>query len=131
MDISRASRADGANVQLYTSNNTKAQRFVLEPVSNTNARTGEAVAKATTSSEELPSAFELYPNPAHQSVELFFPKAEKAQFELYDLTGRLLLHKNYTNQQTGKVMIDDLQAGVYLVRLQADEKSYQRRLVVK
>ncbi len=132
LDISGASQADGANVQLQTSNGNKAQRFILEKVGGNNARTIAEKTKSSGLPESTTGFRHRYaPNPAHRSVQLHFPKAEQAQFQLYDITGKLLLNKNYSDQSSAKVMIDQLLAGVYLVRLQADGEHYQQRLVIE
>ncbi len=130
LSVRGASPADGANLHLYTSDGNRSQRFILEKV-NSNARSTASDKVKPFVEADTAAGFGLYPNPAHRSMRIHFPKAEQTQMQLYDLSGKLVLERSFDNQSSAKVMLDQLRTGVYLVRLQADAESFQQRLVVE
>ncbi|MBK8555866.1 MAG: T9SS type A sorting domain-containing protein [Lewinellaceae bacterium] len=75
----------------------------------------------------------LAPNPASQQtwLNLHFPKALDAQVRVEDLSGRNLISSNIGVQQDSRIRLDTskLPAGLYIVRILADSKVYNMKLV--
>ena len=88
LDVRWASTTDGANVWLYTSNGTQAQRFVLEKVSEDNARNAQADSKSKHPEEETDSQTLVYPNPSADGQFILQGVPPGSQIWMYDLQGR-------------------------------------------
>lgn len=62
---------------------------------------------------------EVYPNPTYESFKVFMPngvKHETAYFELFDVSGVILLKDSLFNSETD-VNIKELPAGVYVLKI--------------
>lgn len=70
--------------------------------------------------------FEIFPNPAHESIHIRFKNSDvtynNALIEIYDINGRLLLQENCIlhEQAMQNINIQDLNNGIYVIRLEAD-----------
>jgi hypothetical protein len=76
------------------------------------------------------------PNPltgGYANVRYSLPKAGPASITVYDVTGRSVLKRSVLASRSGAVGIDvrSLSAGIYLVRLDADDFTATRKLVVQ
>jgi len=78
-----------------------------------------------------------FPNPFSDKTNIIYTVDETniVNFEVYDITGKLVISKNLGVKQTGKYTLsldaNDLNRGVYLYRLLLGEKSQTRRMIVK
>ena len=141
LDISGASRADGANVQLYTSNGSNAQRFILEKIEGANTRsmangkeevTEEEISQIEIEEEVLP--LDIYPNPSTNGSFTIQGIQEGSQIQMYDLQGRnIIINLQSLGSQWVKVQGGaPLTEGLYIVRiLQADGTIEQRKIMVR
>ena len=68
----------------------------------------------------------LYPNPASDYV--YINVTDKSRIEIYSMDGRLLGTKTLTHKQ---IDISDLKPGVYMLKINTDEKVYNTPLIVK
>lgn len=76
-------------------------------------------------------SFALYPNPIDTEVFISFPKdIDFATFQLYDVLGKTLLHKNISSSHN-KVEVSHLKSGVYFVLLTANNTSTRFKIVKK
>lgn len=79
--------------------------------------------------------FDVFPNPASEKINLRFKHTEatynNAQIEIYDLNGRLLLQENCILHEQGQqtVNIQDLNKGLYIIRLQADGYQILKKII--
>ncbi len=139
LDVKLSDPPDRANVQLYNSNGTSDQRFILEKVSSSNAR-HTADTKRNQSIREMDQIKEdsytlnVYPNPSQFGGFTIQGVQEGDQIQMYDLQGREVeidiqsLDKQWVQIQ-GKVSLPE---GLYLVRIrQTDGTVRQRKVVVK
>lgn len=72
----------------------------------------------------------IYPNPAHGSAELSFsiPDENEVWVELYDTQGKLIrsLFEGIAHESTLKIATNDLDSGIYVVKLRTAQ--YEREL---
>jgi hypothetical protein len=133
LDIKYASRTAGTNVWLYRSNGTPAQRFVLEKVDDTNARSGIAARKYE-GDEDQHAALRVYPNPASGEGFTVEGLTEGGQVALYDLHGkRIPLQLQTSRRRSWRVRAQRaLSPGVYLLKVDfPDGQPYRSKIVIK
>ncbi len=99
-----------------------------------------ANASLVVSTDEIPGVltdFAVYPNPAHDEVNISFEALEQMDLsiQLYDMTGRevISIEEFSVNSgvQTKQLNVADLAKGIYQMQLISDGKSVNRRLVVQ
>jgi uncharacterized protein (TIGR02145 family) len=74
----------------------------------------------------------IYPNPANHSsrLEFYNSGAGNASIEVYDFSGRLLIHASFQlDAGSHAFAIGGLKAGIYLVKLNTPKHIYSQRLV--
>ena len=59
----------------------------------------------------------IYPNPVTDYLNIFIKNPQNSQFGIYDLQGRLMKSEIILNENT-KIGVNDLNHGVYLIRVQ-------------
>lgn len=77
--------------------------------------------------------FEVYPNPAHNSVLVNINLENNKEFsiQIFDITGRCVLKENHKNsKQTIILDISKLNTGLYFVNIQANNQSNIKKLIV-
>lgn len=80
---------------------------------------------------------QVFPNPAHDNIEVSFnlEHPEQIRFRLCDLNGRQvkLLQGKYlmTGQNTIPIALDNLVAGVYVLRIEIGEALYFKKLIIQ
>ena len=80
------------------------------------------------------AALSVYPNPAGDLLHIELSVAEIANVALYDLQGRVVETRHGTSLQgeTATVNLQNVPAGVYLLRVRdAEGKKYMRKIVKK
>jgi len=77
---------------------------------------------ALSTSDVFASAIdEVYPNPAVDQITINPKRSVEGTFEVYDVSGRLVLSSNYSGQSNRFEMnIGELKAGVYFVKARGD-----------
>ena len=85
---------------------------------------------------QLDAAIKLYPNPATEkaTIAIDLKEAKDVSIELYDLNGNLLKAATYANWlglSTVEMNTNQLNAGVYLVKVTIDGEISTKRLVVQ
>ncbi len=78
---------------------------------------------------ELANQFEIYPNPAHDFVNIKSTNDDAFSVKIYDFTGKLVMR----NQANGSINmpIADLPKGVYLIKVTEKTDSFMQKLIVK
>jgi hypothetical protein len=84
----------------------------------------------------MPVGLAFAPNPlvsGRVTLRYSLPKAGAASISVYDVTGRSVLSRSLVATRTGAVSLDvrSLSAGIYLVRLDADQYTTTSKLVVQ
>ena len=84
--------------------------------------------------EELSrKAFKLYPNPARDFIKIEKEQVSNADFsvQVVGLNGKELLNREITAGKNGKISIQHLNKGLYLVNIQTSDQLIQKRLLVE
>jgi len=76
------------------------------------------------------SSFSVYPNPANEELSVSFMEkpAYTPVYEIYDLTGRIVLTGNVTDKKQ-HINLRSLQNGMYIIKITCGDRSYQNRFV--
>ncbi|TDD74201.1 endonuclease [Flavobacterium caseinilyticum] len=75
------------------------------------------------------SRFEIYPNPSNGNVKINFENSdEKYSVQVFSILGQKVFEKEYTNSSSAAV--DNLQSGVYLIKITNDAKSVTKKIIV-
>jgi hypothetical protein len=82
--------------------------------------------------DDIHEEFVLYPNPAKN---IFYIKGKAKQIFVYDLQGKLLVEKSFSNEQSQStesksVSIQNLSKGLYLVRVLGENFAKTQKLVI-
>ncbi|WP_420153136.1 T9SS type A sorting domain-containing protein [Siphonobacter sp.] len=83
-------------------------------------------------SVEKPTSWSVHliPNPAQEEVLVQLSKAQSVRITLLDQTGRILSEQQAT-QAESRLRISHLPSGLYLLRVQTNERTHTQRLVVQ
>jgi len=80
---------------------------------------------------ELQNSFVLFPNPAKNQLTIKFnAMVEKATAEIVNTHGQVLYIQNLKNSDSAELQFD-LPAGVYFLRLTADDKMATKKIVIE
>ncbi|MCZ4410565.1 T9SS type A sorting domain-containing protein [Cryomorphaceae bacterium 1068] len=88
----------------------------------------------TLSTEEIAGSSQpllIYPNPASDDLTVVFPDGQWSQYEVVDITGKVLLSKKVQNQGILRVDLRDFSSGIYIIRIIGDEASVQAKMIKK
>ena len=98
---------------------------------------GDQVVTATTSLPSLSISdakrldFSMYPNPASEEVTIQLPSGtEQALVEFYDYVGKLALSKKVSKMDNG-IIVDDLSAGIYILKVVTKDKIGSQKFIKK
>jgi endonuclease I len=73
--------------------------------------------------------FNIYPNPSNGNVKINFENSnEKYSVQVFSILGQKVFEKEYINSSSAAV--NNLQKGVYLVKITNDNKSVTKKLIV-
>lgn len=77
------------------------------------------------------SSVQLYPNPAKNTVTVFFPQLinQNTRFTIYDMNGRIIKSDFLTEKQQ-TVFINEIADGVYLFEVSTEGKRYKTRFAI-
>jgi hypothetical protein len=84
--------------------------------------------------EELEVATEniiLYPNPCTTQFTAYFGTNSVKSIKLVDMSGAILIHKEWNGDETQTINIGSLRKGVYVVQIETDEKVINRKLLIR
>jgi len=77
----------------------------------------------------LAEKFDIYPNPAHDILNINSLEKFNYHIQITDLTGESIL--NQTGEGNLRINISDLPAGLYLVKISDHHHSFVKKLVIK
>ena len=73
--------------------------------------------------------FNVYPNPSNGNIKINFENLNKKYFvEVFSIVGQKVFEKEYTNSSSAAV--NNLQKGVYLIKITTNTQSITKKLVV-
>ncbi len=73
----------------------------------------------------------LYPNPCTTQFTVYIDETFIESIKLVDMSGAVLLTKEWTGDNEQSIKIGTLPKGVYIVQIKTDEKTINRKLLVK
>ena len=76
----------------------------------------------------------MYPNPNNGSFSVqFTPSAQNIGVIVFDMRGRIIYDKKYQNNGlfNETIQLDNVQSGVYLVKVQDGSRSLTKKIVVE
>ncbi|WP_051224264.1 reprolysin-like metallopeptidase [Flavobacterium tegetincola] len=77
----------------------------------------------------------IYPNPNHGNFNVKFKNAatNKIDVNVYDMSGRTIFNRNYTNQGdfNENIQLNNVQTGVYLLSIFDGERTQVERIIIK
>lgn len=76
-------------------------------------------------------AFEMYPNPAKDRLNIKLSESADVEVIFTDLLGKEVLHTNYTSRDLINIDVTEMPAGVYMVQLKTDKGDHFDRVIVK
>ena len=79
--------------------------------------------------EVLANKFEIYPNPAHNVVNIENKDGFDYTINVTDLTGKNILSR--TANGTTRIDVSDLPMGMYLIKISDNQNSFVKKIVVK
>lgn len=80
--------------------------------------------------ENTGGAMQLFPNPAHDQLQVRLPAGSPAEIRLFDATGRLVLNNRVAGNNT-TLSLEGLQPGVYTVRVQQGQTMLHEKLIIR
>jgi hypothetical protein len=113
-DLSAWVRFNNSNTELFYLTRTPMIRMNFGPVSNI-------------TEQSFGQSFQIFPNPATESLSILLNEKETATIEVFDETGRRM-HMEKTNTEVSKIElnISEFSSGIYTVRVtQANHTSAQ------
>lgn len=75
-------------------------------------------------------AVQLFPNPAHDQLQVRLPAGSPAEIRLFDATGRLVLNNRVAGNNT-TLSLEGFQPGVYTVRVQQGQTMLHEKLIIR
>ena len=110
-DLSAWVRFNNSNTDLFYLTRTPMIRMNFGPVSNV-------------TEQSFGQSFQIYPNPATESLSILLNEKELALIEIFDATGRLL-HSQKTAALSGKIEMNiaDFSNGIYTLRVTESNRS--------
>lgn len=80
--------------------------------------------------DRIDKFLEIFPNPASNQLNIYFPTRGSGQVSIFDLSGKMLLNEIYFGDQI-QVDVSDFPSGMYLIRVADDEKVAVKKFVVE
>ncbi|MFV8370559.1 endonuclease [Flavobacterium sp. LB2R40] len=74
-------------------------------------------------------SFEIFPNPSNGNVKINFDNSDKKHsVQVFSISGQKIFDKEYSNSSSGS--INNLQKGIYLIKITNDSTSVTKKLIV-
>lgn len=77
------------------------------------------------------SRIHFYPNPAHEYLHLRLDDLETFKIQIFNASGQLKLSRTVINSNAVRIHVGRLADGVYILRLQFEDRVWKRKLVIK
>ena len=81
-------------------------------------------------SVNTPIPFEIYPNPASQSIHVLNLSNQEYKMEIYSTTGEIVDHKKRCINKNKEYSFLNFKPGVYYLKLITDKDSYTKKLII-
>ena len=111
--------------------NTAAIFFDFNAPVITNRFETEFVEETLSVSEFDINGFNMYPNPAHDILNIKLNNITNANVSIYDIQGKLVLNRSVLQEQNVQLNVSDLQSGLYFVKLNIGSQELVKKLVIE
>ncbi len=133
MIVTRANNTNDSNDFVFNPNTGSLTLMWAHGSSSTYAYHGSNRGATSVSVLSTPKAnlldFEMYPNPASESVKIQLPSGEtNASVKFYDYIGKLVLSQNISNDNN-RINVNDLSSGMYILKVVADTKIGSQKFI--
>lgn len=122
--------SDQGNIKFYSS-------VVIADGNGSNGGSDKAINISTSGDSVLGISeanrldFEMYPNPASESLTIQLPSgSDKAKVQFYDYVGRLAL-TGYVTDSNNKIDVNGLSSGVYVLKVLSNDKIGSQKFIKK
>jgi hypothetical protein len=78
---------------------------------------------------EIAETIKVYPNPNNGRFEIQLPQETSGSLELYDMTGKVIYTKAFTDLQNMSVDIKNYPKGIYLLRVNTATDSFTQKVI--
>lgn len=76
--------------------------------------------------------FILYPNPVQDYLYIEGLQGKNAvQYQLYDLSGKIILKKDFSAQTAEKIKVSNLTQGIYFLNIQTENQNFHYKVIKK
>lgn len=73
---------------------------------------------------------QVYPNPCSNFVNISLPYRENTIVSVFDLMGKVLIAKTFTDEKQLQLPLTNLAKGIYMLNVKTEEKNYSQKLMV-
>ena len=73
----------------------------------------------------------MYPNPSNGPISIKALQSDDYTIDVYNLTGKLILHKNYISSNLVQLNLAGNTSGIYLIKISNQESSIVKKLILK
>lgn len=109
---------------------TLAIRNVSQP--NTSVPDAPCIYSSIGGNQHVLKPFKVYPNPSYTQVQVEFAKNVFTEWQITDLSGRLLIAGNITGEETTiQLSVNDLAKGIYFISLQTSGGLFITQKIIK
>jgi len=120
------------NIKFQTSGLQPTSVVKFDNIKLTALQSVPAYIDALSADEWVSSAFNLYPNPAANVVNITNSEnMQVQQVAVYDITGKHLTTQNFNNESEIQLNIENLASGVYMLHIETDKGTAVKKLVKK
>ncbi|MFY0598345.1 MAG: T9SS type A sorting domain-containing protein [Cyclobacteriaceae bacterium] len=81
-------------------------------------------------SNDMQSHFKVYPNPASDHVKITFPEDDILEILLYELSGKLSLHR-FPLSQDVTLQTANLRKGIYILKIVTRTKTIHKKISIE
>src|SRR5690606_25113228 len=135
-DFGDGSTGNGVTAQhTYASDGTYNVRLVVITDCDSDTLTQQVVIEGISLHENaLSRSLDVYPNPTKATLNLVFDagSAQNATVQLSDMTGKILFATEFNNlngKYSGEINLENLPKGTYILNVNTDGLSAQRRII--
>ena len=131
LDVVGGKTTNNANIQLYTDNNSTAQRWYLYRTGDIGDEEPDPVLSIGDEVDEVEmQRLVVYPNPSYSEIKWQRPTGEPATLLLHTVQGQLILKESVIGPQ-GVVSTAQLPRGTYLLTLLTANQQFRQQLLVE
>ena len=92
---------------------------------------GSVINDSKKNENNQPKKITFYPNPANQTITLNIPiEIDEPVLSINNIQGRLVMRKNVINSSSNNIILDELNPGFYLIKLESNGYNQTSKLII-